>query len=320
MVMNTLSDIRRVTVIGTGMMGPGIALNMARAGYAVELYGRTPDGLARGQANLDLNCGRLVQYGLAEQAELNAARPRLHPTTDLAAALRDADMVFESIVEELPTKQDMFRQISALVSPDAILASNTSGIPIGQIAQGVTGPERFVGAHHWNPPYLMPLVEVIKAEHTSDQAMDVCCSVLEKAGKKPVRVMKDLPGQLGNRLQHALWREALALAEDGVATPADIDRMIKYSFCMRMPPIGVFEYMDMVGLDLVDSVHSYLFADLDNSDGPSPLTQEKIRQGRLGMKTGEGFFTWTPEKIEERKRLRDEEVVRQLKLAAEQGW
>jgi 3-hydroxybutyryl-CoA dehydrogenase len=318
--MKTLSDVRRVTVIGTGMMGPGIALNMARAGYDVELYGRTPDSLARGQANLDLNCGRLVEYGLADRAGLNAARPRIRLTTDLASALRNADMVFESIVEDLATKQDMFRQVSLLVAPDAILASNTSGIPIGQIAAGVTHPERFVGAHHWNPPYLMPLVEVIKAEHSSDQAMDVCCAVLERAGKQTVRVMKDSPGQLGNRLQHALWREALALAEDGVASPADIDRMIKYSFCMRMPPIGVFENMDMVGIDLTDSIHSYLFADLNNRTDPSPVTQEKIRRGELGMKTGQGFFTWTPEKIEERKRLRDEEVVRQLRLAKEQGW
>ncbi len=318
--MRTLSDIRHVTVIGTGMMGPGIALNMARAGYAVELCGRTSDSLGRGRANLNLNCGRLVEYRLAEQAELDAARARIHLTTDLAASLKDADIVFESIVEVLGDKQELFRRISSLVSAEVILTSNTSGIPIGQIALGVTHPERFVGAHHWNPPYLMPLVEVIKAEHSSDQAMDVCCAVLEKAGKKTVRVMKDIPGQLGNRLQHALWREALALAEDGVASPADIDRIIKYSFCMRMPPIGVFEYMDMVGLDLVDNIHAYLFADLSNSAGPSPLTQEKIHKGDLGMKTGQGFFTWTPESIEERKRLRDEEVVRQLRLAQEQGW
>jgi 3-hydroxybutyryl-CoA dehydrogenase len=318
--MRTLSDIHQIAVIGTGMMGPGIALNLARAGYSVELYGRTPDSLARGQANLDLNCGRLVEYGLADRAGLNAARPRIRLTTDLAAALQNADMVFESIVEDLATKQEMFRQVSLLVSPDAVLASNTSGIPVGQIALGVTGPERFVGAHHWNPPYLMPLVEVIKGEHSSNQAMDVCCAVLERAGKKTVRVMKDIPGQLGNRLQHALWREALALAEDGVASPADIDRMIKYSFAMRMPPIGVFEYMDMVGIDMVDSIHGYLFPDLSNRAGPSPITQEKIRQGNLGMKTGQGFFSWTPEKIEERKRLRDEEVVRQLRIAKEQGW
>jgi 3-hydroxybutyryl-CoA dehydrogenase len=318
--MNTVSDIRRIAVIGTGMMGPGIALNMARAGYSVELYGRTSDSLARGQANLDLNCGRLVEYGLADRVGLDAARLRIQLTTDLAAAMKNADMVFESIFEDLGAKQEMFRQVSQLVSPDAILASNTSGIPIGQIAVGVTHPERFVGAHHWNPPYLMPLVEVIKAEHSSDQAMDVCCAVLERAGKKTVRVMKDIPGQLGNRLQHALWREALALAEDGVASPADIDRMIKYSFSMRMPPIGVFEYMDMVGIDMVDSIHNYLFADLSNRTGASPITQDKIRRGELGMKTGQGFFSWTPEKIEERKRLRDEEVVRQLRLAEEQGW
>ena len=315
--MKSVEDIQRIMVVGTGMMGPGIALSLARGGFSVDIYGRSAASLKRGEDNLAVNCGRLVEYDLAEQSEITAARGRIHLTDDLSGAAQEADMIVESVVEDLQTKREVFVSLCPLCSDDTILASNTSGISITKIAVAVSFPERFVGTHFWNPPYLMPLVEVIKGEQTSDQTLEVACQVIEAAGKQAVRVLKDVPGFLGNRLQHALWREALALVEQGVATPEDVDSMIKYSFAMRMPPLGVFEYMDMVGVDLVHSIHEYLFAELDNSTTASPLTAELCETGQLGMKTGRGFFTWTPEEIEERKRKRDDEVVRQLRQMSE---
>ena len=243
---------------------------------------------------------------------------RIHLQPDLAAA-EEADVIIESIVEQLPAKRELLGQVSRLCPADALLTTNTSGLPISQIAVTVKNPERFVGTHYWNPPYLMPLVEVVSGERTAPEAFELACRLVERTGKRPIRVLKDIPGFLGNRLQIALQREALALAEKGVASPEDIDTMIKYSFALRMPPLGVFEYMDMVGLDLAQSVHDYLLADLDNSTTPSRLLTERVDQGLLGAKTGQGFFAWTPERAEERKRKRDEEVVRQLRQATADG-
>lgn len=312
--MRHVGDIQNIVVVGTGMMGPGIALSLARGGFSVALYGRTEASLQRGEANFTQCCERLVEHGLAEQGEIDAARRRITLTDDLPTVAGQADMIIESIVEDLVAKRETFSTLCTFCSPETILTSNTSGLSITRIAKAVSHPARFIGTHFWNPPYLMPLVEVVKGEQTTDKVMDLTCAVIQRTGKRPIRVWKDIPGFLGNRLQHALWREALALVEHGVATPEDVDTMVKYSFSLRMPPIGVFEYMDMVGIDLVHSIHSYLFAELDKRTTPSPVTAELLRNGRLGIKTGRGFYTWTGEKAEQRKKKRDEEVIRQLRL------
>ena len=315
--MKTANDISSVLVMGTGMMGPGIALSLARGGFAVALYGRTAASVERGRAHLNRIAGNLVEFELATADAIHGALEHVTLTSDLAAAAGRADMIVESVVEELEVKQQVFAELCTLCAADTILATNTSGISITKIAAPVTHPARFVGTHFWNPPYIMPLVEVVKGDATSDATLDTACQVIERAGKKAVRVMKDIEGFLGNRLQHALWREALALVDMGVASPADIDAMIKYSFALRMPPIGVFEYMDMVGIDLVQSCHSYLFAALDRRTSPSPVTTALLEAGDLGAKSGKGFFDWTPEKLAARIRERDREVVRQLRQAQE---
>ena len=315
--MESVDNIRQVVVIGTGMMGPGIALSMARGGIPVAIYGRSLASLTRAEANVTQNCQRLIEHELAGAGELDEARQRIQLTDDLPAAAKSADMIFESVVEDMEVKKDLFSEVCTLCSAETILATNTSGMSITKIATAVTYPERFVGTHFWNPPYVMPLVEVIKGDLTSDETMEITCRVIEKAGKKPIRVQKDIPGFLGNRLQSALQREALALAERCVATPRDIDTMIKYSFAMRMPPLGVFEHADMVGVDMVQSVHSYLLADLDRRTTPSPVTTEQLEKGLLGVKSNQGFYEWTPEKVEERQRKRDEAIIRQLRYMDE---
>jgi 3-hydroxybutyryl-CoA dehydrogenase len=313
--MKSIGDIHQALVIGTGMMGPGIGLSLARAGVDVGIYGRNARSLARGEASLMLSSERLLQYELASKSEVDAALTRIKFRDDLAIAAGEADVIIESIVERLPAKKELFEQICPLCSADTLLTTNTSGLPITAIATSVSHPERFVGTHYWNPPYLMPLVEVISGEQTAREAFETICQMIERSGKRAIRVLKDIPGFLGNRLQIALQREALSLAEKGVASPEDIDTMIKYSFAMRMPPLGVFEYMDMVGLDQALNVHAYLLADLDNSTSPSHLLTDRVEQGRLGAKSGQGFFSWPPERADERKRKRDDEVARQLRQA-----
>ena len=191
-----------------------------------------------------------------------------------------------------------------IVAPDCILASNTSVISITEIAQGARYRDRVVGTHFWNPPYLIPLVEVIKGGETSDATMDKTFNLLKDVGKHPVRVQKDVPGFVGNRLQHALWREALSIVGQGIADAATVDECIKYGFGLRLPVLGPLENVDMVGTDLTLNIHSYILRYLERSPEPSALLIYKVKHNELGFKTGKGYQEWTPEKVKQsRERL-----------------
>ena len=317
--MARVDNIRNVAVAGTGVMGPGIALSFARAGYAVWLWGRTEASVGRGQAGLDHDGQALVSFDLASQAEIDAARQRITLTTDLAAAGSQADLVVETIIENFAAKQALFRQLDAVCPPYTILTTDTSGLPITSVTSVVERGALAVGTHFWNPPYLMPLVEVVKGERTSQDTFDITCRVIESIGKRPVRVLKDLPGFLGNRLLHTLWREALALVEHGVASPEDVDLIARYTFGMRMPPAGIFDIMDIVGLDLIQSIHEYLFAELDRRTSPSPVTTQLIEEGRLGAKAGQGFYEWKPGDAQAWRDARDAEIVRHASRLLDRG-
>lgn len=177
--------------------------------------------------------------------------------------------------------------------PSAILASNTSVIPIGRIMERVTHRDRALGTHWWNPPYLVPLVEVIRTPETSDDAVARTMALLKAVGKAPVEVRKDVPGFVGNRLQHALWREAIALVAEGVCDAKTVDEVVKSSFGARLAVLGPIENADLVGLELTRSIHSYVLPALDHSTEPSALLDKLIAEGRLGFKTGGGFLDWT---------------------------
>jgi len=172
-------------------------------------------------------------------------------------------------------------------------------ISISEIASLCFHRERIVGTHFWNPPYLIPLVEVIKGRDTSDETLDLTYDFLKKAGKHPVKCLKDVPGFIANRLQHALWREAISIVENGIADAATVDEAIKYSFAVRLPVLGPLENADMVGLDLTLAIHDYVLKSIESRPAPSPLLVEKVHKQELGFKTGKGFYDWTPEKAQE---------------------
>jgi 3-hydroxybutyryl-CoA dehydrogenase len=226
--------------------------------------------------------------------------------SDFAVAVADADFVFEAGPEKLEVKRAIFKDLSDKAKPSAILCTNTSAIPIGQIGADVADKSRVVGTHYWNPPHLVPLVEVVEAKETSRATVEKTIALLRAVGKSPVHVRRDIPGFIGNRLQHALKREAIALVANGVCDAETLDSVVKEGFGARMAVLGPLEQSDLVGVNLTLDIHKTLIPDLDRTPGPHPLLVEKVAKGELGMSTGRGFRDWTPQQAAEvRKRLSD---------------
>ena len=275
----------RIAVIGAGLMGHGIAQVFALAGHDVTIY----DPVA---ASLDSAKARILT-NLKDLGDDQSAVERVRPVADLAAAVRDADYVVEAVLEDLALKQKLFVEIEQHVRAQTILASNTSVIPITKIMEGLRGRSRALGTHWWNPPYLVPLVEVIGTQWTSQQAIDWTTALHKAAGKMPVHVKKDVPGFVGNRLQHALWREAIALVEHGICDAETVDTVIKASFGRRLAVLGPLENADLVGTDLTLAIHQTVLPDIEHRGGPSPYLEALVAQKKLGFKSGEGFRKWS---------------------------
>jgi 3-hydroxybutyryl-CoA dehydrogenase len=277
----------RIAVIGAGLMGHGIAQVFALAGHDVAIY----DSIA---SSLDSVKARILT-NLKELGDDQGAMERVTPVADLAQAMREADYVVEAVLEDLPLKQKLFTEIEKYVRADTILASNTSVIPITRIMEGLKQRDRALGTHWWNPPYLVPLVEVIETQWTSPQAVNFTMKLHADAGKTPAHVKKDVPGFIGNRLQHALWREAIALVENGICDAETVDNVIKSAFGRRLAVLGPLENADMVGTDLTLAIHKTVLPDIDSRPCPSPYLENLVREKRLGFKSGEGFRKWSPE-------------------------
>ena len=277
----------RIAVIGAGLMGHGIAQVFALSGHDVSIH----DSVA---ANLDSVKPRILANlrGLGDDV---AAVDRVQPTGDLAAAVHEADYVVEAVLEDLALKQRLFVEIERNVRPHTILASNTSVIPITKIMDGLRDRSRALGTHWWNPPYLVPLVEVIGTQWTSQQAINWTIDLHKAAGKMPVHVKKDVPGFVGNRLQHALWREAVALVERGICDAQTVDTVVKASFGRRLAVLGPLENADLVGTDLTLAIHKTVLPDIDSRPHPSPYLEALVGAGKLGFKSGEGFRAWSAE-------------------------
>lgn len=281
----------QTAVIGAGLMGHGIALTLARAGQYVAIT----DPLPEARAALPGRVANSLRMMGATDADIARTLKRIEIFDTVAGAVREAAFVFEAAPEKMALKQAIFAEIEAAAPARALLCSNTSVMPITKIMSGLRDKSRALGTHWWNPPHLIPLVEVIRTEATSDAAMDATMALLADAGKTPVRVEKDVPGFIGNRLQHALWREAISLVERGICDAAAVDAVIKASFGRRLAVLGPLENADLVGTDLTLDIHNTVLADLDHRPGPSPLLQQMVAEGRLGMKSGQGFHAWTPE-------------------------
>jgi 3-hydroxybutyryl-CoA dehydrogenase len=278
----------RIAVVGGGLMGHGIAQVFACAGHSVRITDPNAEARSRVLPRIGAN---LDDLGLERES---LSRVEVHES--VIDTVARADWVIEAAPEDLTLKQAIFEQIERAAPVAAILASNTSVIPITQIMANVARKERGLGTHWWNPPYLVPLVEVVRTSQTSDATVAATMRLLESVGKRPVEVKKDIAGFVGNRLQHALWREAIALVAEGVCDAETVDTVVKSSFGARLAVLGPLENADMVGTDLTQSIHRYVLPHLDRSTMPSPYLDRMVSEGRLGFKSGAGFYSWPAER------------------------
>ncbi|MCF1710301.1 3-hydroxyacyl-CoA dehydrogenase family protein [Tabrizicola sp. J26] len=296
---------QQIAVLGAGLMGHGIALTFARAGQYVAITDPVPEARAAVAGRI-ADSLRLMGE---DEARIATILKRIEIFDSVPGAVREAAFVFEAAPEKMALKQSLFAEVEQHAPETAILASNTSVMPITQIMGGLKLRHRALGTHWWNPPHLIPLVEVIRTEWTDEATVAAAMALLADAGKTPVRVEKDVPGFIGNRLQHALWREAVSLVENGICDAEAVDTVIKASFGRRLAVLGPLENADLVGTDLTLDIHNTVLADLEWRPGPSPYLERLVAEGRLGMKSGEGFRRWTPEEAQAVR----EKVVRHLR-------
>jgi 3-hydroxyacyl-CoA dehydrogenase len=288
-----VAEVKRAAVIGTGTMGPGMGAVLARAGIETALYDVSEEALERAKAGAELAAGVLERLEAPKEEG-----GELRFESELEAALDGAQFVLEAVPEKLELKHEVFPQFEAAVGPDTILASNTSGIPITQIASVCERPERVVGMHWSNPPHLIPMIEVIPGEQTSQETVDATSELVRRFGYHPV-VEKEVAGFVENRILYAILRECLHLVDEGIIDPEGLDLNVRWGIGYKLAVIGPMELLDMAGLDIYNAVGSYLNQDLSTSGEVSSTIRGLIEQGRLGMKTGGGIYDYTPEQIEQ---------------------
>ena len=286
-------EIKNILVVGGGLMGKNIAF----------VYTKNPNFNVTVLDIVDMDLQAAIRKNAAclglTDAELDERLSRISFTMDMDCdAVKNADIVVEAIFEKLELKQELFARLEERCRSDAIFCTNTSAISPTEISRNLKHRERFVGTHFWNPAHLIPLVEVVKSDATSDETAELMMRLLDEAGKEVVLCRKDVPGFIGNRLQHALWREAIYIVESGIADAAMVDKAVRNSFGLRLPQLGPLENADMIGLDLTDDIHTTVFADLCDSHETSAMVKQLIAEGKLGFKTGEGLQKWSPEAIE----------------------
>ncbi len=289
---------KKIVIVGSGHMGTAIAASLLRQKVNILLIDSEQRALER--AANDLAAGDMD----------HDTTDRLAVTTDLSKAA-DAWLVFEAVPEDLRLKKAVFKELEACVSEDCLLASNTSGLPIGEVAEVLTSKHRFVGTHFFTPADVIPLVEVVKGPETTDAAIQSVANFLRSVGKRPVIVEKDIPGFIANRIQHAMAREAMSLVEKGVATPEAIDEVVRWSLGIRLALMGPLKQRDFNGLDTHLHIASYLYKELENSREPPTVLRDKVNSGDLGLKSGRGFYDWSAVDPEAARRD-NERVLREL--------
>ena len=288
-----LAKREKIAVIGAGTMGAGIAGVFAACGYPVAIYSRSEQTLEIAQKAITAIAGESVE---------------LEYTTSLESCVEGASIVSENLAEDIGLKQRVFKDMEAVAPENCLLTTNTSSVPITTIAAGLRRPERVVGIHWFNPPAVMPLVEIVRGEQTSDETIRQARALCAEIGKEIIEVNHDIAGFVVNRLQYAILREALHLVESGVASIADVDRAVETTLAPRWSASGPLRLMDLAGLDTVEKVSSILMPALNRSEDVPPLVQRLCAAGALGTKSGSGFYAWTPDSIAAAIKQRDDTV------------
>ncbi len=285
------NSVNKVAVLGAGLMGHGIAQVASQVGgYDVALLDVNKELVDRGMKMIDGSLAKFVEKGKLAKDEAQAAAARIHPTTDLGEALEGRELVIEAATEDPALKLDLYRRVSGLVDEGAVVASNTSSISITLLASATRHPERVCGMHFFNPPQLMPLVEIVKGKKTDDETLSTVKEASAKMGKETVLCKKDSPGFIVNRILVPALNEAVFLVQEGVADPEDVDKAVKLGLNW---PMGPLQLLDYVGLDTTFNITQVFMSELQDSKyRPSPLLREMVRAGMMGRKSGKGFYEW----------------------------
>ena len=309
-----IQKINTIAIIGSGRMGLGIGQEIAVAGHDVIFHDIDPQILERAKPEIKENLLRMAEWGIVESQEIQPALDRISTETRLGHAAENADLVIEAVAENLELKIKLFQALEQICREHTILASNTSTLMPTKLSEGSSRPDRILVAHYFYPAYLMPLVEIVRSELTSDQTVDRVYEFLSTMGKKPVICTKEAPGFIANRLQIALEREAFHMVQRGIATAKDVDRAVKYSLGRRMGVAGPFEILKHnEGYDMTVACEKYMLPDMDGSSEPYPLILEMVEQGKIGMRSGEGFYGWTPDFIEQWEKRMEKNLIRYWK-------
>ncbi|MFA6110634.1 MAG: 3-hydroxyacyl-CoA dehydrogenase family protein [Candidatus Latescibacterota bacterium] len=312
-------EVSIAAVIGAGTMGAGIAGELARTGCRVRLLDADPAALDRGLARMESGLTALVTAGLVPAEEAEAARGRVAPVIDLARACDGVQLLVEAVREDLAIKEEIFAEFDRLCPADAILTSNTSGLSITRIAAATGRPAQVAGLHFWNPPHLIPLVEVTQGEQTTEATAESLLALARRMGKRPIRVRHDVPGFVGNRLQFAVLREALHLLTSGVASAEDIDTAMTAGPGLRYGLLGPLRTADLAGLDVFLAISRYLFKDLSSASEPPALLAELVAAGHLGAKAGQGFYQYQTDELQRQIAQRDRVLLGFLEVLQREG-
>jgi 3-hydroxyacyl-CoA dehydrogenase len=299
-----MTELNRAAVLGTGTMGPGMGAVLARAGMEVTLFDVDPEALERARETVGMVEGVLDRLEVRRQDGGG-----LSYETDRAAALEGADVVAEAIPEQLELKRELFMDIEDELSSEAIIASNTSGIPATKLAEGLKRPERVIGWHWSNPPHLIPMNEIIPGEQTAPAVTGAIQELTRRIGYHPVTLKKEVPGFVENRVLYAIMRECLALVDEGVIDVEGLDLNVQWGIGYKLAVVPPIQLLDMAGLDIYTSVASYLNQSLSDEKGVSKTALELKEKGRLGIKAGGGFFDYPPERVKELQRQRAAALV-----------
>ena len=308
-----LADVSSISVIGAGIMGHGIAQVFAVGGYNVCLNDVSPELLSRAMARIRENLRIFNENGFITAQEADAAYAHIRTEPDLRTSVRNADIVIEAIKEDIELKRALFNRLDEMCPERTVLASNSSSLLISDFASGTSRQDRVVLVHWYNPPHIVPAVEVIRGAHTSQETADLVYDLLKKVKKLPIRINKEIPGYLLNRIQMALAREAWYLWQAGVASAEDIDLAVKGSLGFRLASIGPLLTSDLGGQDTWCAVASYLFPLISDAHVPPESYLKMVEAGNLGLKTGKGFYDYTEEEWKAVIEKRDKEFLQRLK-------
>ncbi len=309
----TVDGITQIAVIGAGLMGHGIAQEFASAGYTVRMHDVTDEHLETACIQIENNLNTLAENAIIQKESIAPTLRRIQTHTELSRVAENADFVIEAVPEDLALKQQIFEELDSICPSHTILASNTTALMPSQVGLKAERKDKILNTHYFNPPYLIPLVELIRSTDTADETVTVTFDLLTAIGKTPAMIEKEVLGFVGPRLQAALIREAFAIVEQGIASAETVDLVVRNSFGRRLSVAGPFEVFELAGWDLVLAAFEELYKDLNSSSDINPLLCQMVESGKLGVKSKAGFYSWTDDKIQALRDRMNRALIQQAK-------